>query len=153
MSWSRKFNRCLECNTSIYPHKSGGFCSRCYRANKEIEKLNNSDDIEHFKYKYLGVHGIQAISGRPIANQKQAIRKAIRAKRLYYLKLYGQIESGQLSIEILRLEEIMNEIARRLTNKTRFYTNDLMFFATRFSEPQRKIVALKLLKMLVKTRH
>ena len=65
------------------------------------------------------------------------IKKHIISKRLYYLKLYGQIEGDSLAVDTVRLEDIFNEIARRVTKQTHFLQMDF-YILTQGSQKSRE---------------
>ncbi len=154
MKWSKHSEKCTSCNTTLFEHKGNGLCSRCYSVSKEVQKLNaaTGQDLEMFIYKFIPVRDQINIKTKSDIEQKKTIKKYILSKRLGYLKLYGQIENDSLKVDIVRLEDILNEIARRVTKQTRFYTNGLLYFDTRFTKEQRKIIALKFLLMLINKR-
>ena len=154
MGWSKHFEKCKSCNTTLFEHKGNGYCTRCYSAIKEITALNQAfgQTLEMFIYKYIPVQEVQKIKAESIEMQKKTLEKCIIYKRLHYLKLYGEIDSDSVDVDILKLENIFNDIALRVTNQGRFYTNKLLYFDTRFSKEQRKIIALRLLLMLINKR-
>jgi hypothetical protein len=41
--WSIKYNRCVKCGGTEYPHKGNGLCQRCY------EKRARRRDTSHIK--------------------------------------------------------------------------------------------------------
>lgn len=55
MKWSIKNESCLSCNTTIKPHKSKGYCTKCYPVKKEIEKLEKASEkeLDDFRIKYI----------------------------------------------------------------------------------------------------
>ena len=154
INWSKRFEKCTSCDTVLFEHKGNGLCSRCYSVSKEIEKLNAASGqvLEILIYKFIPVRDVINVKSESIAKQKEIIKKHIISKRLYYLKLYGQIKNDSLAVDIVRLEDIFNEIGRRVTKQTRFYTNGLSRLKEWFTEEQRKIIALKLLLMLINKR-
>ena len=151
MNWSVKHRNCISCNTTLYPHKSNGLCTKCKRVYEEIEKLKNANEgeLEDFRYKYISIPMIYEIKSKDIEVQKDIIKIQIENKKLFYLRQYGEIESRKINVDIVKLEMILNEVALRVTKKDNFYTNKLLSFNTRFNEEQRKIIALKLLRMLI----
>lgn len=154
MTWSKDFKSCKSCDTTIFEHKGKGLCSRCYSANKEIEKLNSShgQNLELFIYKYIPVRDIVSLKSKSVVTQKKIIKKNIEYRRLRYLKFYGLIRKNSLTLDILQLENIFNDVAWRVTKQERFFTNGLSSFFTRFTKEQRKIIALKLLLMIINKR-
>ena len=61
--WSRKFERCIECNTSKFKHKGSGLCVRCfdkrrYKTNPKVKGYrdkytkNNRDKIRESQRKW-----------------------------------------------------------------------------------------------------
>jgi len=154
MVWSTSNNRCRSCETTYYKHKAKGLCLKCYRAYREIDRLNRAgeEDLEEYMYKFVSVRDIPELKLKNILEKKQIIKKYIESKRLRYLKLYGLIQNKKRNVDVLTLEHIMNDVARRITKKSNFYTQDLSYFVTRFKEPQRRIFALKILKMLIECR-
>lgn len=151
MTWASKYNKCTNCNTSLFTYKAKGLCIKCYRTFKEMQKLDNATEMELdiLRHKFLSVHKISDTKQKPLSVQKKIIKKAIKYRRLKYLELYGSIESGAINVDILKLESIFNDIAKRVTKKERFYSNGLMSYQTRHNEDERKYIALTLLKMLV----
>lgn len=151
MTWTSKYKKCTNCNTSLFPHKAKGLCTKCYRTFNEMQKVDNANEIalDILRHKFLSVHKINDTKQKPFSIQKEIIQKAIKYRRLKYLELYGSIESGSINVDILKLESIFNDIAKRVTKKERFYSNGLMSYQTRHTEEQRKYIALTLLKMLV----
>jgi hypothetical protein len=151
MRWGVKNKNCSSCNTTLYPHRSNGLCTKCKRVYEEIEKLKNANEgeLEDFRYKYISIPMIYEIKSKDIEVQKDIIKSKIENKKLLYLRLYGAIESRKINVDIVKLEMILNEVAHRVTKKDNFYTNKLLYFNTRFNEEQREIIALKLLRMLI----
>lgn len=151
MKWSQKYNNCVSCNSTYYKHKSKGLCSKCEPVQKEIEKLNNSTEIEieSFRQKYVSCQNYIEIKSKDLKYQKEYIKGKIEFKKLRLLRQYGHIELGNIKVDKLTLENIFNELARIIVNNDNFYTNKLLCFDTRFSEEQRKIIALKLLQLII----
>ena len=152
MIWSVKNDYCISCNSTIYPHKGKGLCSKCYRVYKEFENLDKADeiDIEKFIYKYIPFSKDRSeLKSQTLNAQKEQIKIAIENRKLRYLKWYGQIETGSANADILKLEMILNDLAFKILRNNDLYTGKLLYFNTRFNEEQRKIIILKLLLMLV----
>jgi len=142
----------LKCKTTLFHHKGHGLCTKCYDVVKKIHEVENSNDaeLEKFRIKYIPASKINIFKSENIQSQKEIIKKEIENKSLKYIKQYGEIESENIRVDIVKLETILNEISRRIGNNDNLYTNHLMSFNSHFNEKQRKIIALKLLYMLVK---
>jgi len=39
--WSKKYPRCINCQTTAIPHKADGFCNRCYLWMYRITQMAN----------------------------------------------------------------------------------------------------------------
>jgi len=152
MKWSRKFEKCISCETTLFKHKAEGFCTRCYVVEGVIKRLNSTkeDGIEEFIVKYISANKFYDFKNESLSTQKEIISEKIRFKRLHFLRQYGMIENNKVSVDIVKLEGLFNEISRRINGNNSFYTQKLMPFDTKFNAEQRKIIALKLLLMLIK---
>ena len=50
-SWSKKYDNCQNCHTNRFKHVARGYCSRCYRLIRKLEKFDrwNSSDPASIK--------------------------------------------------------------------------------------------------------
>src|SRR5690606_4999844 len=112
--WAKTANKCKNCATNLYSHKAKGLCTKCYRVFRELEKIDKleSTDKDAFEILYTFIpFTIHAeLKQKDIAQQKEKLKKAVKDRRLRYIELYGAIESGALDMNILRLEDVFNEI-------------------------------------------
>lgn len=151
MVWSKKENKCKNCLTTLFKHKAQGFCYKCYPI---IQKMNAIDCAHENELYCLKIYyQIEFSLNNDLADKiklRNEIKESIKQIYLHYIELYGKIENNLLKVDILRLEYIFNEISKKVNGNRYFYTNDLSTFQCSFSEEELKIIALKLLKMLIK---
>ncbi len=150
MGWSRNHQRCISCNSTYFNHKARGLCTKCYRVHRESEKIHkfNDDEFEIQKNK-LPFFTIRHYEEKKIIITPKILIKELESKKLKYLRQYGAIESDNINVDVVKLEMILNEIASRCGRKDNLFTNHLMRLNTTFNENQRKIIALKLLEILI----
>lgn len=73
--WSRKFNQCVSCNTTIFPHIGRGLCYKCY--NKELwEKIKNNPikHKEHLKRISKKYHSLPKNKKRQLGKLNRELR-------------------------------------------------------------------------------
>ena len=152
MSWSQKHAMCIKCESTFFSHKGHGLCRKCYEFKKRIEKLKNLSKEEYGRYivELLPSDDWTETQNKSKEEIVDIIAPLKEDKELRWLKMYGRIQNNTENLDVVKLEIIMNEIARNLGKREGFYTLDLLVFDTRFTKGQRKILALKLLKMLIK---
>ncbi|MCC6838212.1 MAG: hypothetical protein IT234_06715 [Bacteroidia bacterium] len=141
---------CKNCKTSLYKIIAKKLCQKCYNIHSKCLKIDNlkTNDFEREKIKHATISELQDLKQMDISKQKEFIKNKINAK-LSHIKLYGEIENNRKDVSILLLENIFNEISTKITKNRTLYTSDLMYFDTRFNKEQRKIIALKLLKLFI----
>lgn len=151
MSWSQKHAMCVNCQSTLFSHKGHGLCGKCYVVKKRIEKLKTLSKEEYGSYivKLLHTDYWRETQNKSKEEIFDIIARLKEDKELGWLKMYGRIQNDTENLDVDKLEIILNEIARRLRKGQRFYRNEHVF-DTRFTYEHRKILALKLLKMLIK---
>lgn len=85
-------------------------------------------------------------------NRKELVNALIGQleAKLYYLKFYGKLESGELTLNLTTFELIFNEISSKLKQDSSFYTHKLNRLFASLDNEQRKGIIMQLLKMLIK---
>jgi hypothetical protein len=150
--WSKKHKNCQSCKSTLFQHIGKGLCKKCYRViqrksnlNKELNSLNDEDIINKKRpllpHKYLN-----------ITNRKELIDVFLRQEeaKLYYLKFYGKLESGEMTLDLPKFELIFNDISLKMKRDKSFFTQKLNRLFTSLDEEQRKVVIMQLLKLLIK---
>jgi len=149
-SWSRDFVRCQSCSTQLFRHKAKGYCERCYRVEKEIQKLQDLSDQELHK-RSVELFGVQPA-------RKEYLSVAVISERysdikLRWLKLYGAIDRDPTILSnILVVEEILNEVARQSGRSLSFFDNKLMGVQSNMPLEQRAMMCKLMLRLLVSRR-
>lgn len=149
--WNKNYKNCISCHSTLFPYKGKGMCNKCYRVNAQINALDHMSESE-LQNRLLTsclFEDRKNFNEKTMKNKIDVIKNSLERK-LYYIRKYGSIEHNNLKVNILELEEIFNAVAKRAGKSSSFYTQDLLLFDTRFSHEQRKIIALKLLKLLIR---
>ena len=116
MNWSRNHERCTSCKTTLFKHKGNGLCAKCYPIDREIKKMKslNEKKLDIYIIKNIFIPDIPKLKSKDVRTQKEIIQKEIEFKKLRYLRQYGCIESGDIVVNIVLLENILNEIRGRI---------------------------------------
>lgn len=144
LKWSQKFDKCENCTTIRFPHKSRGLCSRCYPLQLRLDHIDKWD-----------LNKIETLKGYPndmmfhTEDRFQKIKKGFKKQikdRLFSLTYtegeFEKIPSGH------DLEFKFRRIAR-LTNAD----SDLFFksadtFNREFNDRQRKVLMQFFIQLL-----
>lgn len=69
--WSIKYDRCINCGRTEYPHKAGGLCQLCYERKQNIEYANHTQ---------RGKNGRTIASKKALNIDKQLTEESLRHK-------------------------------------------------------------------------
>ncbi len=104
-SWSRKYGNCLKCGTRERPHKSRGYCTRCYDYNTETRqqrhisrktrKLEKKISIGELKHSYSEMQ----MSLNDIARNYNCTRQYIhKLMKKYGIKRRNRTQARELAL-------------------------------------------------------
>lgn len=152
--WSNKYPKCISCKTIFFKHKAQGLCTKCYPV---IYQINIVDKWNEKKPASLRlIPGIKKWFFDYCKNDlhyelnetKDYVKSAL-GKKLFYLKLLGELEHGKKR-DGLQLETLFNRIGN-LANRDRvnIFTNDANIFNEKFTAIQRNLLYQLLLKILI----
>ncbi len=149
MKWSRNFEKCTSCKTTILKHKGNGLCTRCYDTYRLIKKVETSTNLKLEYSGYLAFNDLKNFDKFDKVEQIELIKQTILSNRIYDLVLYGKIENQELQCDVMRIEDIYRRIAQKANCKQYSNTGKMTLFMKEFDEKQRKIIVLSLLKILI----
>lgn len=149
--WSRKNEFCTSCKSTHYNHAGKGLCTSCYRVYNTKKKLEVEIDSmstqKLFELKRPELpHSYWAI------NDREQIKEALlnqEEQKLYYLKWYGQLETQNEDLDLLRFEELFNELANKFGKGRYFYIQKLHHLHSAMSYEQIRDLAMALLKLKI----
>lgn len=149
--WSKKNEFCTSCKSTYYKHAGMGLCSNCYRVNATKRKLAVEIDSlstqKLFELKRPDLH-----HSYWSINDREQIKEALlnqEEQKLYYLKWYGQLETQNEDLDLLRFEKLFNELAYKFGKGRYFYIQKLHHLHSSLNNEQLRDLAMMLLKLKI----
>lgn len=150
--WNKNYDKCRSCKTILFNHKGKGLCTRCYPIFNRIEMVKkwktkeSITTIQGFDEKDI----YEALDYNiPVSDLKKRVIDCLNSQ-LFWLRHYGSVENKSYQIDALKLENLLNSIAKcSRCYKSDLFNNDASHIGAMLSKDDQKFIYLRLLKILI----
>jgi hypothetical protein len=111
-AWSRRYDQCTNCKVDKYPHKSRGYCVRCYPIAQRVKVLE-AWTLGQTLPRELERHNIE--DNEFLSKLRLAWMREYR-RRLAQLRRFEQDSSNVSGLDI---EHLANDVARHMRPRVR----------------------------------
>lgn len=140
--WSRKYEKCLNCESAQFKHRAKGFCVRCYPLIKKIEAIKKWNFSERSTNNM-----VSHIQDKKIFNEVKTRIICQIEKRLHLFKSLEEINSHP--IDGLDIEYRLRDIALRCRTRDKDLFHGIAGYIDESFNTEQKRILYKLLNKII----